>query len=121
MAFILIVGTSAAILRFEDLPDSNIRTADDAVWWAFTTITTVGYGDRYPLSGEGRFIAAILMTAGVGLFGALSAALATWFLAAEDQATDNEIAALRAEIVALHALLNERLPAPPLTGARAES
>ncbi|HYO79389.1 MAG TPA: ion transporter, partial [Thermoanaerobaculia bacterium] len=88
LALFLIIGSSAAILRFEDQPGSNITSGDDAIWWAFTTITTVGYGDRYPVSGEGRFIAALLMTAGVGLFGAFSAALATWFLAPEDEATD---------------------------------
>jgi voltage-gated potassium channel len=109
LALFLVVGSSAAILRFEDLAGSNIKTADDAVWWAFTTITTVGYGDRYPVTGEGRFIAAILMTAGVGLFGAFSAALAAWFLAPEDEATDAEIAALRAEIAALRQIIEERM------------
>jgi len=110
LALFLIIGSSVAILRFEDLPESNIKTADDAVWWAFATITTVGYGDRFPVSGEGRLIAAIMMTAGVGLFGAFSAALAAWFLAPEEEATDQEIAGLRAELVALRQLLEERLP-----------
>lgn len=80
------------------------------MWWAFATITTVGYGDRFPVSGEGRLIAAILMTAGVGLFGAFSAALAAWFLAPEEEATDQEIANLRAELAAIRQLLEERLP-----------
>ena len=110
VAFVLVIGTSAAILRFEDSPDANIRTADDAVWWAFATITTVGYGDRYPVSAEGRIIAAILMSAGVGLFGALSAALATWFLTSGEQTTENEVAALRSEIAGLRTILDERLP-----------
>jgi voltage-gated potassium channel len=108
LALFLIVGSSAAILRFEDRAESNIKTADDAMWWAFTTITTVGYGDRFPVTGEGRFIAAILMTAGVGLFGAFSAALAAWFLAPDDQATDAELAGLRAEIAALRQIIEER-------------
>ncbi|MDQ3281558.1 MAG: ion transporter [Acidobacteriota bacterium] len=109
LALFLIIGCSAAILRFEDSPDSNIKTADDAIWWAFTTITTVGYGDRYPVSGEGRFIAALLMTAGVGLFGAFSAALAAWFLAPEEEETNAELAALRRDIAALRQLIEERL------------
>jgi diguanylate cyclase (GGDEF)-like protein len=46
----MIVGCSTAILHFEDSPDATITTADDAVWWAFATITKVGYGDRYPVS-----------------------------------------------------------------------
>lgn len=101
LALFLIVGSSVAILRFETLQSSNIQTAGDAVWWAFTTITTVGYGDRYPVTAEGRLIAMILMTAGVGLFGAFSASLAAWFLAPEDEETEEELAALRAEVAAL--------------------
>src|SRR5262245_6491119 len=53
VAVLLVVFCSIAILEFETVPDSNIRTAEDAVWWAFTTITTVGYGDRYPVTTEG--------------------------------------------------------------------
>ncbi|HUR82809.1 MAG TPA: ion transporter [Thermoanaerobaculia bacterium] len=110
LAFLLIIGCSTAILQFEKLPESNITTADDAVWWAFSTIATVGYGDKYPLTMEGRFIAAILMTAGVGLFGAISAALAAWFLRPEEEATDIEIAELRKEIAALREAI-ERMSA----------
>jgi voltage-gated potassium channel len=98
LALVLIVGSSTAVLYFEKAPESNIRTADNALWWAFATITTVGYGELYPVTAEGRIIAAILMTAGVGLFGAFSAALAAWFLVPEDEATDAEIAGLREEI-----------------------
>ncbi|HVG23359.1 MAG TPA: ion transporter [Thermoanaerobaculia bacterium] len=116
LALFLIIGCSAAILRFEDAPDANIKTADDAVWWAFTTITTVGYGDRYPMSGEGRFIAALLMTAGVGLFGAFSAALAAWFLAPEGEETNAELAALRSELAAVRKMIEERLPPQPREG-----
>ena len=107
LALILVIGSSTVILHFETLPESNIHTADDAMWWAFATITTVGYGDRYPVSGEGRFVAALLMTAGVGLFGAFSAALAAWFLVPEDEATDHEIAALRHEVEAMRKAFEE--------------
>jgi voltage-gated potassium channel len=65
---ILLVGfSSAAILIAENRPDSNIKTAEDAIWWSVTTITTVGYGDRFPVTLEGRIIAMILMLCGVGL------------------------------------------------------
>lgn len=108
LALILVFASSTAILHFENAAESNIKTADDAIWWAFATITTVGYGDRYPVTTEGRVVAAILMTAGVGLFGAFSAALAAWFLVPEDQATDEEIAALREEIAALRRAIESR-------------
>lgn len=109
LALLLIMGSSAAILRLEDSPKSNIKSADDAVWWAFATITTVGYGEFYPATAEGRFIAALLMTAGVGLFSAFSAALAAWFLVPEDEATDAELTELRNEIAALRELIEKRL------------
>ncbi len=51
------------------------------MWWAITTMTTVGYGDKYPFSFEGRIIAAILMFAGIGLFGVVSGFVASWFIA----------------------------------------
>jgi voltage-gated potassium channel len=98
LALVLITASSTAILHFEVSEEANIRTAENALWWAFATITTVGYGEFYPVTAEGRLIAAILMTAGVGLFGAFSAALAAWFLIPENEATDAEITAMREEI-----------------------
>ena len=98
VAFVLITASSTAILHFEVSADANIKTAENALWWAFATITTVGYGEFYPVTAEGHLIAAILMTAGVGLFGAFSAALAAWFLTPENEATDAEIGAMREEL-----------------------
>lgn len=80
ISILLVVFSSAAILHFESSPQANIRTPEDAIWWSVVTITTVGYGDRYPLSTEGRLVAALLMTAGVGLFGTFSGFVAAWFL-----------------------------------------
>lgn len=70
-----------AVLRAElAAPDANIKTASDAIWWTFVTITTVGYGDRFPTSNWGRIIGVFVMIAGVGLFGTLSGFLANQFL-----------------------------------------
>jgi voltage-gated potassium channel len=80
VAILMVLFSSIAILQVEDDPNSNIKTAEDAIWWAFVTITTVGYGDRYPVTSEGRIIAALLMTVGVGLFGTSTAFLASWFV-----------------------------------------
>ncbi|HKR62168.1 MAG TPA: ion transporter [Thermoanaerobaculia bacterium] len=108
LALVLITASSTAILHFEVADDSNIKTADNALWWAFATITTVGYGEYYPVTPEGRIVAAILMTAGVGLFGAFSAALAAWFLVPENEATETELAAMREELQKLREVV-ERL------------
>lgn len=81
MSIILIVFGAIAILQFEKgVPGSNIDTPIDALWWAFVTITTVGYGDYYPVTIEGRIVAVVLITAGVGLFGTFSGFIASWFL-----------------------------------------
>ena len=110
VALILIVGSSAAVLRFESGAGSNIHNAADALWWSMSTITTVGYGDKVPTSTEGRFIAALLMTAGVGLFGAFSASLAAWFLKPETHETGAELRALREEIAQLRAAITAAMP-----------
>jgi len=80
IAVLMIIFSSIAILQVEDDANSNIKTAEDAIWWAYVTITTVGYGDKFPVTTEGRIIAALLMTVGVGLFGTFTAYLASWFV-----------------------------------------
>jgi voltage-gated potassium channel len=80
VSILLVVFAASAILQFETSADANIRTAEDAAWWAVVTLTTVGYGDKFPVSTEGRLVATLLMTAGVGLFGTFSGFIAAWFL-----------------------------------------
>ena len=80
IAILMLIFSSIAILQAETAPNSNIKTAEDAIWWAYVTITTVGYGDRFPVTTEGRIIAALLMTVGVALFGTFTAFLASWFV-----------------------------------------
>lgn len=59
---------------------ANIRTYGDALWWSATTISTVGYGDRYPVTTAGRIVALALLLAGVSLFGVVTASVAAWFV-----------------------------------------
>ncbi len=63
-----------------DAPDGNIHTLGDAAWWAITTVTTVGYGDRYPVTNEGRLIAVGLMLTGIAVLGVITASIASWFV-----------------------------------------
>lgn len=84
-AVMSLIFSSLAILEVEDAPNSNIKSAGDAIWWAYSTITTVGYGDRYPVTTEGRIIAMALMTVGIGLFGTFAGLIASWFVEEKQQ------------------------------------
>jgi voltage-gated potassium channel len=90
VAILLVIFSSMAILEFEaGVSSSNIKSAQDALWWAYTTLATAGYGDVYPVSTEGRILAAVLVTAGVGLFGTFTGFVATWFLAPTEATEPN--------------------------------
>lgn len=78
--------------------DANICTLGDGVWWAFVTVTTVGYGDYYPISNGGRVLAGILMTIGVGLFGVLTSYLATIFIRQEEEQLETDLSAELSEV-----------------------
>ena len=90
-AILLIIFSSIAILQVENTENGNIKSAEDALWWAYVTITTVGYGDKFPVTTEGRLIAVILMTAGVGLFGTFTAYASSWFLEENEKKDDKEV------------------------------
>ncbi|OLT01573.1 ion transporter [Pseudonocardia sp. CNS-004] len=80
---VVLIGfvASLAVLDAErNAPDASITTFGDAVWWTITTISTVGYGDRYPVTVEGRLVAASLMVAGIALLGVVTASIASWFV-----------------------------------------
>ena len=78
MMMIVLTISSVLILQFESRsPDANITTGGDALWWAIVTITTVGYGDFYPVTTLGREVGVVVMFAGVGIIGALASILAS--------------------------------------------
>ena len=70
-------------------PNANITTASDAVWYVIVTITTVGYGDKYPVTNPGRIVGVLIMVVGVGLFGVLTGFLANVFLAPASEKSDD--------------------------------
>jgi voltage-gated potassium channel len=105
---VLLIAALAMLEAERHNPKANIKTFGDALWWAVSTMTTVGYGDRFPTTGDGRYIGAGLMLAGIALLGVVTAALASWLIqqvrTAETQAqsaTRGDIAQLRAEITRL--------------------
>jgi voltage-gated potassium channel len=90
-SFLLIMFCSIAILICEQQdPDANIKTAGDAIWWSVSTMTTVGYGDVYPITAEGRIVAMVLMISGIGLFGILSGLAASFFVGSKQQGIVHE-------------------------------
>jgi len=76
-------GAFLVLLAERSSPDANIRTASDAMWWVYVTITTVGYGDHYPVTNAGRMVGIMVMTMGVGLFGTLAGFIANKLLASD--------------------------------------
>jgi voltage-gated potassium channel len=97
-------------------PGANITTFGDALWWACETMTTVGFGDQYPVTTTGRLVGVLLMVGGIALLGTVTATLASWLVESvrgEARHEEDEIAALRAEVADLSALLRASLSAAP--------
>ena len=135
IALILIFTISWIVLQAEQgAANANIKTYHEAVWWAFVTITTVGYGDYYPVTNVGQWMAIILMFFGLGIIGVLSSYLATTFISLqrrrkegrdgeneqdEDEGNDEdettnleaELATIKEEMAAIKQLLEERYQA----------
>jgi hypothetical protein len=78
---VLEFGALAVLKQEKANPDANIKTASDAVWYVLVTISTVGYGDRYPTTNPGRIVGAVTIIIGVGIFGTFTGFLANFFLA----------------------------------------
>jgi voltage-gated potassium channel len=101
-----------AVLAVEHSPQSNIKNAGDALWWAFATITTIGYGDKYPVTLAGRLVAVVLVIFGVSLFGTFTAYVASFFIEKEQKKEESEIHHLVQEVRRLREKI-ERLEASP--------
>lgn len=89
-AMLVVFACSGVVLYFErNAPGSNIHNIGDALWWAIVTVTTVGYGDRYPVTAAGRGVAVVLMLVGIGLIGVLTATAASYFV--QQQADEDKV------------------------------
>jgi voltage-gated potassium channel len=79
--YVLEFGSLAVLAAERSDPEANIKTASDAVWYTIVTMSTVGYGDQYPVTELGRLVGALIIVIGVGVFGTLTGFLANAFLA----------------------------------------
>jgi len=92
LIIVLLEFGSIAVLKSEMAsPDANIKSAGDAMWWVYVTITTVGYGDRYPTTTSGRLNGAVVMLVGVGLFAVLTSFMANKFLPSDDEKSKDAV------------------------------
>ncbi|WP_344973385.1 potassium channel family protein [Salinactinospora qingdaonensis] len=105
---LVVFCAAVAVLDAErGAPGANIDSLGDALWWAATTVTTVGYGDYYPVTVSGRLVAMTLFLAGIALLGVVTGTLASWFTERVREteetatATQDQVAALTAEVRAL--------------------
>ena len=79
--FVVLFGSVFTLIFEIDAPGANIVSYGDAVWWGFVTVTTVGYGDFYPVTVAGRVVAVFIMFTGAAAVGAVTAAVASRFIA----------------------------------------
>src|SRR5215203_4730436 len=85
---VVLVGAGAVLDAERGAPGANIHTYGGAAWWAVTTVTTVGYGDEYPVTPEGQVIGGAVMVIGIGTMGTVTAALAYRFISSPETSTD---------------------------------
>lgn len=110
IALLIVIFSAVFVLKFEQGAEgANIKTAEDALWWCVVTMATVGYGDKFPVTTEGRLIACVMMTVGIGLFSVFSAYLASLFLGAKQiKEEEDDVKILRREVAELKELLKTK-------------
>lgn len=101
-----ILGAAGVVTAFErNAQGANIHGFGDSLWWAATTVTTVGYGDRFPVTAEGRGVGVFLMLVGITLFSLLTANIAAFFVESDEEGTRAALEELRDEVRQLRLLL----------------
>jgi voltage-gated potassium channel len=124
-----IVIAGLAVLDAEQDQGGPIQNLGDAIWWAFTTITTVGYGDYFPVTITGRIVAVALMIGGIALIGVVTATLASWIVekvsleVKVSAATEEQVEQLRVEIADLKDMLRSLVsrPSPAMANVVSET
>lgn len=112
LTILVLTVASVLVLQFESKsPDANITTGGDALWYAIVTITTVGYGDRYPVTPAGRTTAVFIMFMGVGIIGALASILASLLVGGSSSVEEEASSAAAATAAAPTLSVQEELKA----------
>lgn len=88
---LIVVGALLTFAFERNADGSNIESFPDALWWAVVTVTTVGYGDHFPLSVEGRAVAVVLMMVGIGALGIVTANIAAFFIESDEADANQEV------------------------------
>lgn len=112
IALVVVVGSGLLVAALEQGdPARNIESIPDGLWWSITTITTVGYGDRFPVTAIGRAIGAVVMILGIGLFGLLAASLASFLVEKDiEKDLDPQMAQIDDRLSRIEALLKNLQP-----------
>lgn len=117
IAFLVLFSGTVAILQFELHHGGPIDSAGNALYWAITTITTVGYGDLYPVTTGGKVVASAMMVGGVMLYGVVAGLVASWFLRPIERELDSDTHELHEELRELRTLIESRLTESDASGS----
>lgn len=102
VAFLAFVGALAVLDAERGAPGATIQNFGDAIWWSFVTMSTVGYGDTFPVTGQGEVVAVGMMLVGIGLLGVVSGTLASGFIARLEGEQASDMQELIAKMDGLH-------------------
>lgn len=105
----IFLGSWLVLLFEKHAKGSNIHDYPDALWWAIVTVTTVGYGDRFPTTEGGRIVAVVLMLVGIGLIGTLTATVASVFIKEHADAAKEEYKKGHADLGQQLSVISDRI------------
>jgi voltage-gated potassium channel len=107
LTMMVMISSSLLILHFETAERSNIKSGYDAIWWTLTTMTTVGYGDHFPVTIKGRMIGGLVMVGGIALYATLTAFISAKIMEIYQAHERDEVDAIYEEVRSLRVEMRE--------------